>query len=341
GVVEAGTARVGQPVVAAVDHERRGKIRAHHSATHLLHEALRRALGAHVSQKGSLNAPDRLRFDISQPRPVTAEELAAVERDVNAHIRENTEVTTRLMTPEEAVKLGAMALFGEKYGDEVRVVSMGGADDAKSAWSIELCGGTHVARTGDIGLFRIVSEGAVSAGIRRIEAVAGEAAVAEVENEAKLLAEAAASIKAPAAELPSRIIQLQEDKKRLERQVAELQKKLVLATASEAEDINGTPAILRNVGDISAKELRPIATDLLKKLGSGIVALISTAEQKTAIVVAVSDDQPQSAVELVRAGATAAGGQGGGGNKAVAQAGAPNAAQANAALAAIKSALAG
>ncbi|MBU6398328.1 MAG: alanine--tRNA ligase, partial [Rhodospirillales bacterium] len=151
----------------------------------------------------------------------------------------------------------------------------------------------------------------------------------------------AASIKAPAAELPSRIIQLQEDKKRLERQVAELQKKLVLATASEAEDINGTPAILRNVGDISAKELRPIATDLLKKLGSGIVALISTAEQKTAIVVAVSDDQPQSAVELVRAGATAAGGQGGGGNKAVAQAGAPNAAQANAALAAIKSALAG
>ncbi len=340
GVVEAGTARVAQPVVAAVDHERRGKIRAHHSATHLLHEALRRALGAHVSQKGSLNAPDRLRFDISQPRPVTAEELAAVEREVNAHIRQNSEVTTRLMTPEEAVKLGAMALFGEKYGDEVRVVSMGGADDAKSAWSIELCGGTHVARTGDIGLFRIVSEGAVSAGIRRIEAVAGEAAVAEVENEAKLLAEAAASIKAPAAELPSRITQLQEDKKRLERQVAELQRKLVLATASEAEDINGTRAILRNVGDISAKELRPIATDLLKKLGSGVVALISTAEQKTAIVVAVSDDQSHSAVELVRAGATAAGGQGGGGNKAVAQAGAPSAAQANAALTAIKSALA-
>ena len=340
GVVEAGTARVAQPVVAAVDHERRGKIRAHHSATHLLHEALRRALGAHVSQKGSLNAPDRLRFDISQPRPVTAEELAAVEREVNAHIRQNSEVTTRLMTPEEAVKLGAMALFGEKYGDEVRVVSMGGADDAKSAWSIELCGGTHVARTGDIGLFRIVSEGAVSAGIRRIEAVAGEAAVAEVESEAKLLAEAAASIKAPAAELPSRITQLQEDKKRLERQVAELQRKLVLATASEAEDINGTPAILRNVGEISAKELRPIATDLLKKLGSGVVALISTAEQKTAIVVAVSDDQSHSAVELVRAGATAAGGQGGGGNKAVAQAGAPSAAQANAALTAIKSALA-
>ncbi len=341
GVVEAGTARVGQAVLASVDHTRRANIRAHHSATHLLHEALRRALGPHVTQKGSLNAPDRLRFDISQPRPVTPEELAAVEREVNAHIRQNSEVTTRLMTPEEAVKLGAMALFGEKYGDEVRVVSMGGADDAKSAWSIELCGGTHVARTGDIGLFRIVSEGAVSAGIRRIEAVAGEAAVAEVETEAKLLAEAAAAIKAPAAELAGRITQLQEDKKRLERQVAELQKKLVMATASEAEDINGTRAILRNVGDVAAKELRPIATDLLKKLGSGVVALISTAEQKTAIVVAVSDDQPQSAVELVRAGATAAGGQGGGGNKAVAQAGGPSATQANAALAAIKSALAG
>ena len=341
GVVEAGTARIGQPVVAQVDHERRGKIRAHHSAAHLLHEALRRALGAHVTQKGSLNAPDRLRFDISQPRPVTAEELAQVERDVNAHIRGNSEVTTRLMTPEEAVKLGAMALFGEKYGDEVRVVSMGGGDAEKSAWSIELCGGTHVARTGDIGLFRIVSEGAVSAGIRRIEAVAGEAAVAEVESEARLLAEAAATIKAPAAELPGRITQLQDDKKRLERQVAELQKKLVMATATSFEDINGTRAILRNVGDVAAKELRPIATDLLKGLGSGIVALVSTAEQKTAIVVAVADDLPQSAVDLVRAAATAAGGQGGGGNKAVAQAGAPSAAQANAALAAIKGAIAG
>ena len=340
GMVEAGVARVGQAVLATVDHERRGNIRAHHSATHLLHEALRRALGPHVTQKGSLNAPDRLRFDISQPRPVTAEELAVVERDVNARIRENSEVTTRLMTPEEAVKLGAMALFGEKYGDEVRVVSMGGADGEKSAWSIELCGGTHVARTGDIGLFRIVSEGAVAAGVRRIEAVVGEAAVAEIERESKLLAEAAATIKAPPVELPGRITQLQDDKKRLERQVAELQKKLVMATASEREDVNGVAVILRNVGDVAAKELRPIATDLLKVLGSGIVALVSTADQKTAIIVAVSDDQPHSAVELVRAAAAAAGGQGGGGNKAVAQAGAPDAAQASLALKAIKAALA-
>ncbi len=336
GVVEAGTARVGQPVVAEVEHERRSKIRAHHSATHLLHEALRRALGAHVTQKGSLNAPDRLRFDISQPRPITAEELAQVERDVNARIRENTEVTTRLMTPDEAVKLGAMALFGEKYGDEVRVVSMGKPQEDKAAWTIELCGGTHVSRTGDIGLFRIVSEGAVSAGIRRIEALAGEAAVTEVEGESRLLAEAAATLKAQPAELPGRITTLQEDKKRLERQVAELQKKLVLATATQFEDVNGVKVLLRNVGDVSPKELRPIATELLKGLETGIVGLVSTAEQKAAIVVAVSDSLPQSAVELVRAAAAAVGGQGGGGNKAVAQAGGPNAGQASAALEAIK-----
>ncbi|WP_298215469.1 alanine--tRNA ligase [Acidocella sp.] len=339
GQIEAGTARVGLPVTARVDHVRRGRIRAHHSATHLLHEALRRTLGPHVTQKGSLNAPDRLRFDISQPRPITPDELTQVEREVNAHIRENAEVTTRLMTPEEAVRLGAMALFGEKYGDEVRVVSMGGGDERKSAWSIELCGGTHVTRTGDIGLFRIVSEGAVSAGIRRIEAVAGEAAILEMEEEARLLAEAAATVKAPPAELPARINQLQEDKKRLERQMAELQKKLVLATAAEAEDVGGVRAILRNVGDIAAKELRPIATDLLKRSGAGVVALVSTAEQKTAIIVAVAEALPLNAVELARA-AAAAGGQGGGGNKSVAQAGAPSAAQANAALAAIRTHLA-
>ncbi|MCB5944485.1 alanine--tRNA ligase [Acidocella sp. KAb 2-4] len=336
GVVEAGTARVGQPVLAEIDHGRRTRIRAHHSATHLLHEALRRTLGGHVTQKGSLNSPDRLRFDISQPRPVTADELAAVERDVNARIRENTEVTTRLMTPEEAVKLGAMALFGEKYGDEVRVVSMGYPQEDKAAWTIELCGGTHVSRTGDIGLFRIVSEGAVAAGVRRIEALAGAAAVAAIEDESRLLAEAAAALKAQPAELPARITALQEDKKRLERQVAELQKKLVLATATEFEDVAGVRAILRNVGEVSAKELRPIATDLLKGLGTGVVTLVSTAEGKAAIVVAVSDDLPHSAVELVRAAAAAVGGQGGGGNKAVAQAGGPNAAQAAEALRAVR-----
>ena len=341
GVVEAGTARIGQPALAEIGHERRGKIRAHHSATHLLHEALRRTLGPHVTQKGSLNGPDRLRFDISQPRPITPAELEAVEREVNTRIRENTEVTTRLMTPEEAVSHGAMALFGEKYGDEVRVLSMGAPEDGKSGWSVELCGGTHVSRTGDIGLFRIVSEGAVSAGIRRIEALAGEAAVAAVEDESRLLTEAAATLKTPPAELPARITQLQDDKKRLERQVADLQKKLVMATATQPEDVGGIKTILLNVGDIPAKELRPIATDLLKTLGSGVVALISTAEQKAAIVVAVSDDQPASAVELVRLAAAVVGGQGGGGSKAVAQAGGPEGNQWKPALAAIRTALGG
>ncbi|HUW81043.1 MAG TPA: alanine--tRNA ligase [Acidocella sp.] len=341
GVVESGTARVGEPILATVDHERRSNIRAHHSATHLLHEALRRALGPHVSQKGSLNAPDRLRFDISQPRPITADELAAVEREVNARIRENAEVTTRLMTPDEAVKLGAMALFGEKYGDEVRVVSMGSPDDDKSAWSIELCGGTHVQRTGDIGLFRITSEGAVSAGIRRIEAFCGAAALKAVEDSSHLLAEAAAVLKAPAAELPARILALQEDKKRLERQVSELQKKLVLGSAGTFDDIAGIKFSGRHVGDIAPKDLKPIATDLLKTLGSGIVALVSTQDGKAAIIIAVSDDLSgtRSAVDLVRAAAAAVGGSGGGGSKTMAQAGGPDGANWQAALAAIRNAL--
>jgi alanyl-tRNA synthetase len=341
GTVEAGTARVGGAVVARVDHERRGAIRAHHSATHLLHEALRRHLGTHVTQKGSLNAPDRLRFDISQPRPVTAEELALVEREVNARIRENAEVTTRLMTPDEAVKLGAMALFGEKYGDEVRVVAMGAPEEGteKSAYSIELCGGTHVTRTGDIGLFRIVSEGAVSAGVRRIEALAGAAAIAAIEDANRLLAEAAAVLKAPPAELPARITQLQDDKKRLERQLSDLQKKLVLSTATEFEMVGGLKLIARHVGEIPAKELRPIATDLLKGLGSGVVALVSSADQKSAIAVAVSDDvsAAHGAVDLVRAAAAAVGGSGGGGNKTMAQAGGPDGGKWEAALAAIRS----
>ena len=341
GTVEAGTARVTEPVLATVDHDRRRNIRAHHSATHLLHEALRRELGPHVTQKGSLNAPDRLRFDISQPRPVTQEELATVEREVNARIRENAEVTTRLMTPDEAVKLGAMALFGEKYGDEVRVVSMGASGDEKSAWSIELCGGTHVQRTGDIGLFRIVSEGAVSAGIRRIEALAGSAATASVEDASRLLAEAAAAIKAPATELPARIALLQEDKKRLERLVSDLQKKLVLGSAGSFEDIGGIKFASHQVGDIAPKDLKPIATDILKSLGSGIVALVSTADQKAAIMVAVSEDLSarHSAVELVRAAAATVGGNGGGGSKTMAQAGGPDGARAKAALDTIKAGL--
>jgi alanyl-tRNA synthetase len=339
GRVESGTLRLGLPVLASVDHSRRSAIRAHHSATHLLHESLRRALGTHVGQKGSLNAPDRLRFDISQPRPITSEELAVVEREVNEKIRENAEVTTRLMTPDEAVKLGAMALFGEKYGDEVRVVAMGAPLDEKSAYSIELCGGTHVARTGDIGLFRITAEGAVSAGIRRIEAVVGAAAIAVVERESALLAQAAAAIKAPAAELPERIAALQDEKKRLERQVSDLQKKLAMGAATAAiEEINGLKFAGRHVGDVSPKDLKPLATDILKGFAPGITALVSTADGKAAIIVAVSPELTDAydAVALVRAAAAAVGGAGGGGNKGLAQAGGPDGRNWEAALAAVR-----
>jgi alanyl-tRNA synthetase len=345
GRVEAGTARLDEPVLAEVAHQRRRNIRAHHSATHLLHEALRRQLGTHVTQKGSLNAPDRLRFDISQPRPVTHEELAAVEREVNARIRENAEVTTRLMTPDEAVKLGAMALFGEKYGEEVRVVAMGESDDpaARNAYSIELCGGTHVGRTGDIGLFRITSEGAVSAGIRRIEALAGEAAIAAIEEESRLLSEAALVLKTPVAELPARIVALQDEKKKLERQVSDLQKKLAMGSATNAvEEIGGIKFSGRNVGDVSAKDLKSVASAVLQELGGGVAALVATNEGKASIVVGVSPGLSDKfdAVALVRAAANAVGGSGGGGSRNMAQAGGPDGARWQAAIDAVRAELA-
>ncbi len=342
GRVDAGIALIGAPVVAEVDHTRRGAIRAHHSATHLLHEALRRALGTHVQQKGSLNAPDRLRFDVSHTKPVTAEELAAAEATVNARIRENTEVTTRLMTPEAAVAEGAMALFGEKYGDEVRVVAMGTGDAEKPAWSIELCGGTHVARTGDIGLFRIVSESGVSAGIRRIEAVTGTAAEALIATTERRLAETAAHLRASPADVPDRVASLIEDRKRLENQVSELQKKLATgAAASEIEDVAGIPLAARNMGDIPARDLKGLAEAIAKETPGGIVALVSTADGKASIVVAVPGDLTErfSAVDLVRAASLAVGGKGGGGRPDLAQAGGPEGTRAHFALEAIRDAL--
>ncbi|MBW4089941.1 MAG: alanine--tRNA ligase [Proteobacteria bacterium] len=345
GRVREGTALVGAAVVAAVDHARRGAIRAHHSATHLLHEALRRQLGTHVAQKGSLNAPDRLRFDVSQPRPITQAELDAVQAEVNARIRENSEVVTRLMTPAAAVDLGAMALFGEKYGDEVRVVTMGGADGNRLAWSIELCGGTHVRRTGDIGYFRIVAETAVSAGVRRIEAVTGAAAEAVAAEETRLLRETAGALRASPADLPARIAALIEDRRRLERQGAELQKKLATGgtAAAGTETIAGVALAARNLGEIPARELKGLAETIGQQLGSGVVALVSTAEGKASIVIGVSSDLRTrfSAVDLVRAAAAAVGGKGGGGRPDLAQAGGPDAARADAALDAVRAALAG
>jgi alanyl-tRNA synthetase len=343
GTVRTGTVTRGQTVHATVDHARRTAIRAHHSATHLLHEALRQALGPHVTQKGSLNAPDRLRFDVSQPRPVTFAELRDVERAVNARIRENSPVETRLMTPDEAVKRGAMALFGEKYGDEVRVVSMGIGDGAKSAYSIELCGGTHVNRTGDIGAFRILAESGVAAGIRRIEAVTGAAALTAIETDADLLAEAATALKAPPSEVPARIVALLDERKRLERQIGELQRKIATGAGEAAvEDVAGVKLSARNLGDVAPRDLKSLADSILKSMGQGVVALVSTADGKASIVVGVSDDltAKHNAVTLVRAAAEAVGGKGGGGRPDMAQAGGPDATQADAALAAVRAALA-
>jgi alanyl-tRNA synthetase len=344
GRVESGTAHVGTPVVAEVDHARRTAIRAHHSATHLLHEALRQRLGTHVAQKGSLNAPDRLRFDISQPRPVTDEDIAVVESTVNARIRENSEVMTRLMTPSAAVELGAMALFGEKYGEEVRVVSMGAPEGNKPAWSIELCGGTHVRRTGDIGYFKIVSEGAVSAGVRRIEAVTGEAAEALVAQTTARLNRAAQELRAAPADVPDRVATLLEDRRRLEHQVTELQKKLATGGgAADIEEVNGIKLAARNLGEVPARELKGLADAIGKQLGGGVVALVSTAEGKASIVVGVSPDLTArfNAVDLVRAASAAVGGKGGGGRPDMAQAGGPDGTQADAALHAVRAALRG
>jgi len=347
GTIKRGIARVGAAVVAEIDRGRRTAIRAHHSATHLLHEALRRKLGLHVAQKGSLVAPDRLRFDISHPKPIAPEELAWVEEEVNARVRENAGVVTRLMTPDEAVKQGAIALFGEKYGEEVRVVSMGSAPEATGRggfYSVELCGGTHVRATGDIGLFKIIAEGAVSAGVRRIEAVAGAAALAHVVETERTLASVAAALRAPPAEAPARVEALLEEKRRLEREIAELRRRLATGAAGPApgpEQVGDVP-FLGRVVEVAPKDLKALAEEMRKGIGSGVVALVSALDGKASIVVAVSADLTGrvSAVELVRAAAAAVGGKGGGGRPDMAQAGGPEADKAELALAAVRSALA-
>ena len=347
GTVAHGEARVGLAVQAEVDHARRSNVRAHHSATHLLHEALRRRLGTHVAQKGSLNAPDRLRFDVSQPTPMSDDDLAWVEEEVNARIRQNTEVTTRLMSPEQAVAEGAMALFGEKYGDEVRVVGMGHDPDSANRggiYSLELCGGTHVRRTGDIGLFRIVSEGAVSAGVRRIEAVTGPFAERLVEQADARLREAAAALRVPPAEVPARIATLLEERRKLERDVAELRKQLATGGAgAEVETLGGLRVALRNLGEVPPRDLKGLAEAILKGGTADVVALVSTAEGKASIVAGLGEAAKgrADAVALVRAAAAAVGGKGGGGRPEMAQAGGPEGGKAEAALAAVRGLLAG
>ncbi len=345
-VVEGSLAK-GAGVALKVDSARRAALRAHHSATHLLHEALRRRLGDHVTQKGSLVAPDRLRFDISHPRALEREDILAAEADVNERIRANAPVLTRIMTPDEAIEEGALALFGEKYGEEVRVVSMGGDEEQRAGghYSTELCGGTHVARVGDIGFFKIVSEGALAAGVRRIEAVAGGPALAHVELQEDLLAKAAASAKVTPGDLPERVATLLEDRKRMEREVADLRRKLATgggaAGASEIKQVNGVSFAARVLDDVPPRDLKPMADDLKKQVGSGVVALIANNEGKASIVVGVTDDLTDrlSAIDLVRAGSEALGGKGGGGRRDMAQAGGPDGGAGAKAIAAIEALL--
>ncbi|MEQ9344798.1 MAG: alanine--tRNA ligase [Thalassospira sp.] len=349
GKVVEGDVKVGDAAEFRVDHARRSSLRANHSATHLLHAVMRKHLGGHVTQKGSLVAKDRLRFDVSHPKPVTAAEAAIIEADVNRLIRENSEVSTRLMTPDEAIELGAMALFGEKYGDEVRVVSMGLPEANEHAYSLELCGGTHVKRTGDIGMFKIVSEGAVSSGVRRIEALTGDDAANYMAARENVLSTVASELKAAPEDVPARVKALQEERRRLEREVSDLRKKLATAGSGGAsgddafKEVNGVKLALRALEGIPAKELKGMVDELRDQMGSGIVALVSDDNGKASIVVGLTDDLKDkfSAVDLVRIGVEKLGGKGGGGRPDMAQGGGSDPSQADAALAAIEAHVAG
>ncbi|MDI9408316.1 MAG: alanine--tRNA ligase [Candidatus Pacebacteria bacterium] len=337
GRLEGGKITVGDSVTLTVDHERRSRLRANHSATHLLHEALRRQLGTHVGQKGSLVAPERLRFDISHPKPLHQQEIAAVEAEVNRRIRGNSAVSTMLMTPEAAIKTGAMALFGEKYGEEVRVVSMG--TDSEPHYSTELCGGTHVARTGDIGLFKIIAEQAVASGVRRIEAQTGISALSEFSRLNGLVAEITGLLKVSEGQIIERLTHLVEDHKKLEKKLIEARKAAAGGGAAASDQatitVNGINYIGRRVDNIPARELKGLVDQLKQQIGSGVVAVVGIDEENRAsIVVGVTADLTGriSAVDLVKLGATALGGSGGGGRPDLAQAGGPNGAAAKALL---------
>jgi alanyl-tRNA synthetase len=347
GRVTKGTINKDEGVELRVDTVRRKEIEAHHSVTHLLHEALRQTLGDHIAQKGSLQDDGRTRFDISQPNQITAEQLRVIEDQVNEQIRSNTEVVTRVLPLDEAVESGARALFGEKYDDEVRVVSMGTPRSAGSniPYSVELCGGTHVKRTGDIGAFKIIGESAVSAGVRRIEAVVGKAFMNLVQEKEGLVAEMMTTLKAPSSDLPARVKALVDEKKKLEQEISNLRKQLATGGSSandDVKDIGGVKFLAKVLADFPAKDLKPMADDMTKKLGSGVVALIATEEGKASIVVAVTKDLTSkiSAVDLVKIGSAALGGAGGGGRPDMAQAGGPNADAANDAVTQIEGALA-
>jgi alanyl-tRNA synthetase len=357
GTVEQGTLKPGTALLLEVDHARRASIRAHHSATHILHEALRQVLGDHIAQRGSLVAPDRLRFDFVHQKPITADELRRIEDIANEVVLENGEVTTRLMAVDDAREAGARALFGEKYGDEVRVVSMGNAarDGAASnalGWSVELCGGTHVRRTGDIGLISVTGESAVSSGVRRIEALTGRHARHHANDTIQLARSAANELRTTLEEMPARIAALMEERKRLERDLSEARKKLAMgggaamngaaASAAGVREVGNVKLMMRLVEGIEMKDLKSLADDGKKQLGSGVVAIVGvTGDGKAGVVVGVTSDLTSrfNAVDLVRLASEALGGKGGGGRPDMAQAGGPDGAKADAALAAIEKAI--
>ncbi len=356
GTVEQGTLKVGTPLQLEVDHGRRSSIRAHHSATHLLHEALRQVLGDHIAQRGSLVAPDRLRFDFVHPKPITAEELARVEDIANEVVLENDEVTTRLMAVDDAREAGARALFGEKYGDEVRVVSMGKGprEQGQNAlgWSVELCGGTHVRRTGDIGLISVTGESAVASGVRRIEALTGRHARKHANDTMALAKNAASELRTSVDEMPARIAALMEERKKLERDLSDARKKLAMGGGASAgngaaagiREAGGVKLLARAVEGVETKDLKSLVDDGKKQIGSGVVAIVGVTEDgKAGIVVGVTADLTArfNAVELVRKGSEVLGGKGGGGRPDMAQAGGPDGTKADAALSAIEQAMAG
>jgi alanyl-tRNA synthetase len=350
GTVEEGTLAVGAALTLEVDHSRRSAIRQNHSATHILHEALRQVLGDHVAQKGSLVAPDRLRFDFSHPKPMTAQEIERVEDIANDVVLRNAPVTTRLMAVDEAIASGARALFGEKYGDEVRVVAMGEGGGNTMGWSVELCGGTHVARTGDIGLITGLSDSGVAAGVRRIEALTGSTARKYAHHLGELAKAASAELKVPLEDMPGRLAQVLDERRRLERELSEAKKKLAMGGGARAQGADGVRVVgdvkllARAVEGIDLKDLRSLADEGKRQVGSGVVAIVGVTEDgKAGVVVGVTPDLIArfSAVDLVRKGAEALGGKGGGGRPDMAQAGGPDGSKAEAALKAIEGALGG
>lgn len=352
--VTEGTLSKGAGVVLKVDHSRRSAIRANHSATHLLHEALRRALGDHVAQKGSLNAADRLRFDFSHSKALSAEELKVVEAEVNDFIRQNTSVETRIMTPDDARALGAQALFGEKYGDEVRVVSMGllsgsGKGQSGDTYSLELCGGTHVRQTGDIGLFVLLGDSASSAGVRRIEALTGAAAFEYLAEQNARLASVAADLKAQPSDVPARVKALLDERKALTNEVAQLRRELAMAGgagqggAQEAKDVNGVPFFAQVLSGVSGKDLPALIDEHKARLGSAAILLIADTGDKAAVAAGVTQDLvgKVTAVDLVKAAVPELGGKGGGGRPDLAQGGGADASNADAAISAAEALIKG